>query len=191
MPVFTQRMTLEEYLNYDDESDNRYELVNGELIVMPSESDLNQRIAMLLLSYFLRYGIPYYCLRIGLEIAVSGTLATVRLPDLVILSEEAASALEGASRSIITFDLMPPRLVIEVVSPNQENRDYRDKRFEYAARGISEYWIVDPLQQQITILSWVDGLYEDSIYQGSESIVSPELGTLELTAEQILKAGGG
>ena len=191
MPVFTQRMTLEEYLNYDDESDNRYELVDGELIVMPSESDLNQRIAMLLLSYFLRYGIPYYCLRIGLEIAVSGNLATVRLPDLVILSEEAASALEGASRSIITFDLMPPRLVIEVVSPNQENRDYRDKRFEYAARGISEYWIVDPLQQQITILSWVDGLYEDSIYQGSESIVSPELGTLELTAEQILKAGGG
>jgi len=191
MPVFTQRMTLEEYLNYDDESDNRYELVDGELIVMPSESDLNQRIAMLLLSYFLRYGIPYYCLRIGLEIAVSGNLATVRLPDLVILSEEAASALEGASRSIITFDLMPPRLVIEVVSPNQENRDYRDKRFEYAARGISEYWIVDPLQQQITILSWVDGLYEDSTYQGSESIVSPELGTLELTAEQILKAGGG
>jgi hypothetical protein len=191
MPVFTQRMTLEDYLNYDDESDNRYELVDGELIVMPSESDLNQRIAMLLLSYFLRYGIPYYCLRIGLEIAVSGNLATVRLPDLVILSEEAASALEGASRSIITFDLMPPRLVIEVVSPNQENRDYRDKRSEYAARGISEYWIVDPLQQQITILSWVDGLYEDSIYQGSESIVSPELGTLELTAEQILKAGGG
>jgi Uma2 family endonuclease len=189
MPVFTQRMTLEEYLNYDDGTDNRYELVNGELIVMPSESDLNQRIAMLLLSYFLRYGIPYYCLRIGLEIAVSGTLATVRLPDLVILSEEAASALEGASRSIITFDLIPPRLVIEVVSPNQENRDYRDKRSEYAARRVSEYWIVDPLQQQITILSWVDGLYEDSIYQGSESIVSPELGTLELTAEQILKAG--
>ena len=76
MTVSTQRLTLEEYLNYDDGTDTRYELVNGELVEMPSESDLNQRIAMLLLAYFLKLGIPHYCLRIGLEIAVSGTWAT-------------------------------------------------------------------------------------------------------------------
>ena len=189
MQVSTQPMTLEEYLNYDDGTDTRYELVNGELVAMPSESDLNQRIAMLLLAYFLRNGIPHYCLRIGLEIAVSGTFATVRLPDLVVLSEAAAAALEGSSRSIITHDLPPPRLVIEVVSPNQENRDYRHKRSEYADRGIREYWIVDPIQQQVTVLEWVDGLYEDELYQGSEHIVSSEFGTLELTAGQILKGG--
>jgi Uma2 family endonuclease len=108
---------------------------------------------------------------------------------LVVLSEAAAAALEGASRSIITYDLPPPRLVIEVVSPNQENRDYRHKRSEYAARGIREYWIVDPIQQQVTVLEWVDGLYEDELYQGSEHIVSSEFGTLELTAEQLLKGG--
>ena len=189
MTVSTQRMTLEEFLNYDNGTDTKYELVNGELVEMPSESDLNQRIVMLLLAYFLRYGIPYYYLRIGLEIAVSGALATVRLPDLVVLSEAAATALEGASRSLITYDMPPPRLVVEVVSPNQENRDYRHKRSEYAAREIAEYWIVDPIQQQVTILAWVDGLYEDKVYQGSERIISPELGTLELTAEQIVKGG--
>jgi Uma2 family endonuclease len=106
---------------------------------------------------------------------------------LVVLSEAAAAALEGASRSIITYDLPPPRLVIEVVSPNQENRDYRHKRSEYAARGIQEYWIVDPIQQQVTILEWVDGLYEETIYRGSDRLISPELGGLELTAEQVLK----
>lgn len=189
MKVSTQPMTLEEFLNYEDGTDTRYELVNGELVEMPSESDLNQRIVMLLLAYFLRNGISYYYLRIGLEIAVSGALATVRLPDLVVLSEAAATALEGASRSIITHDMPPPRLVVEVVSPTQENRDYRHKRSEYAARGIAEYWIVDPIQQQVTILAWVDGLYEDKVYQGSEPIISPELGTLELTAEQIVKGG--
>lgn len=189
MLVSIQPMTLEEYLNYDDGTDTRYELVNGELVAMPSESDLNQRIVMLLLAYFLRCGIPHYCLRIGLEIAVSGSLATVRLPDLAVLSEAAASALEGASRSIITHDLPPPRLVVEVVSPNQENRDYRHKRSEYAARGIREYWIVDPIEQQITVLAWVDGLYEDAIYRGSDRLVSPELGILELTAGRILNGG--
>jgi Uma2 family endonuclease len=180
-------MTLEAYLNYDDGTDTRYELVNGELVAMPTEIDLNRRIAMFLLAYFLRNGIPHYCLGIGIEIAVSGIFATVRLPDLVVLSEAAAAALEGASRSIITYDLPPPRLVIEVVSPNQENRDYRHKRSEYAARGIQEYWIVDPIQQQIMILQWVDGLYEEAVYRGSDRLISPELGGLELTAERVLK----
>ncbi len=189
MTISTQPMTLEDYLAYDDGTDNRYELVNGELVAMPSESDLNQRIAMFLLTYFLRSGIPHYDLRIGLEIAVSGVLATVRLPDLVVLSEAALASLEGASRSIITHDMPPPRLVVEVVSPNQESRDYRHKRSEYAARGIPEYWIVDPMQGLVLVLEWVDGLYEDKIYRGDSRIISPELGPLQLTAEQIL--GGG
>ncbi len=45
-------------------------------------------------------------------------------------------------------------LVVEVVSEGEENR-YRDlvtKREEYAAAGISEYWIVDPQERQITVL---------------------------------------
>jgi Uma2 family endonuclease len=187
MSVAASRMTLEEYLNYDSGTEARYELVNGELVEMPSESDLNQRIATFLLAYFLRSGIPYYCLRIGLEIAVSGTFATVRLPDLVVLSEDAAAALEGASRSLITYDMPPPRLVVEVVSPNQANRDYRHKRSEYAARGILEYWIVDPIAQQVTVLTWVDGLYEDRVYKGRDYIISSELGTLDLTADQAMQ----
>lgn len=123
-----------------------------------------------------------------LEISVSGVFATVRLPDLVVLSEAAAAALKGASRSIITQDMPPPRLVIEVVSPNQENRDYRHQRSEYAARGIAEYWIVDPIQSQITILEWVDGLYEDRVYRAKEPLISPEFGGLDLTVEQILQS---
>lgn len=38
---------------------------------------------------------------------------------------------------------------VEVVSPGQENRNYRYKRSEYAVRGVVEYWIVEHLMQQI------------------------------------------
>jgi Uma2 family endonuclease len=49
MTIATNRqMTLEEYLNFDDGTDTRYELVNGELVEMPSESDLNNVIAIFL-----------------------------------------------------------------------------------------------------------------------------------------------
>ncbi|MFP4123533.1 MAG: Uma2 family endonuclease [Coleofasciculus sp.] len=192
MTITSKKMTLEEYLNYNDGTDTQYELVNGELIVMPPESDLNQRIVMFLLSHFLQQGIPSYRLRIGAEIVVSGSRATTRLPDLIVLSEELATALEGASRSTIMIDMPPPQLVVEVVSPGRENadRDYRYKRSEYAARGIAEYWIVDPIQQQVTVLEWVEGLYEERVFQGNQQIISPMLPDLDLTSERVINAGG-
>lgn len=188
MTVTSLKMTLAEFINYDDGTDTKYELENGELIPMPAESDLNQRIASFLFAMFLTLGIPSYRLRIGLEVAVSGARASVRLPDLVVLSEELATALEGASRSIVLMDMPQPDLVVEVVSPNQEKRDYRYKRTEYAARAISEYWIVDPILERVTVLEWLEGLYEEKVYTGDEAIVSPMLGNLELTAVQILQA---
>ncbi|GAB4196343.1 MAG: Uma2 family endonuclease [Coleofasciculaceae cyanobacterium] len=189
MSVAAKPMTLEDYLNYDDGTDTRYELVNGELIAMPPESNLNNQIASFLFATFLQIGIPYYCLRIGAQIAVSGARATAREPDLMVLSEEAAAALDGATQCLITHDMPPPLLVVEVVSPQQENRDYRHKRTEYAGRHILEYWIVDPIAQKVTVLEWVDGLYEEQVYQGEQPIISPRLSSLKLTAARVLTAG--
>jgi Uma2 family endonuclease len=69
--------------------------------------------------------------------------------------------------------------VIEVVSPGVTNRsrDYRHKLTEYAARGIPEYWIVDPETQQILVCEWIDGRYENRVFEGEqrlESRVIPE-----------------
>jgi Uma2 family endonuclease len=54
VPATRRRMTLEEYLTYDDGTDTRYELANGELVEMPSESDLNNAIAIILIAAFLQ-----------------------------------------------------------------------------------------------------------------------------------------
>jgi Uma2 family endonuclease len=187
MTISAQKMTFEEFLSYDDDSDQRYELENGELIAMPSESDLNQRIASFLFAFLLNLGIPSYRLRIGIELAISGVRASVRVPDLAVLSEEGTTALAGARRSLVSIDMPPPLLVVEVVSPNQEKRDYRYKRSEYAARGIGEYWIVDSMQAQIVVLEWVEGLYEEQIFTANETIVSPQLGRLDLRVDQVLQ----
>ncbi|MBE9102127.1 Uma2 family endonuclease [Vacuolonema iberomarrocanum] len=183
----SQKMTLEEYLNYDDGTETLYELVNGELVEMPPESERNRRIAMFLLVYFAQQGIPSQRLTMKTEIVVSGSRATTRFPDVMILSEELETALQGARRSTVMPEMPPPLLVVEVVSPGQENRDYRYKRSEYAARGIGEYWIVDPMQQTVTVLEWVEGLYEETLYEGDRPIFSPLFGNLNLTASQVLQ----
>jgi Uma2 family endonuclease len=186
MTVAIQKMTLEEFLAYDDGTDNLYELERGKLISVPLESEINHRVAMFLMAYLLQRGIPFYRLTMKTEIAVSGSRVSVRVPDLVLLSAELATVMEGATRSIVLMDMPPPSLVVEVVSPKQENRDYRYKRSEYAARGIGEYWIVDPIQGKVTVLEWVEGLYEEQVYTGDNLIVSPLLGDLDLRVDRVL-----
>jgi Uma2 family endonuclease len=187
MAVAVLKMTFEEFLNYDDGTDTLYELENGELLAMSAESEINRRIAMFLVAHFLKLEIPPYRLTMKTEVVTSGQRTSVRVPDLIVLSEEGATALEGATRSMILMDMPPPLLVVEVVSPNQEKRDYRYKRSEYAARGIAEYWIADSRQAQVTVLEWVEGFYEERVYTGDEKIISPLLGELELSATQVLQ----
>jgi Uma2 family endonuclease len=189
MIVATQRlMTLEEFLNFDDGTDTRYELVNGELVEMPSESDVNNIIAVFLLIEFSRF-VPARLLRRGTEVVTSGFRSTARIPDLMVLTEESANALAGSKRSILLADMPPPALVIELVSPGtaNEQRDYRYKRSEYAARGIAEYWLIDPHQAQVMVLTLVDGLYEEQVFKGGDRLISPTFPTLELTAAQVLQ----
>jgi Uma2 family endonuclease len=180
-------LTFEEYLAYDDGTDTRYELVDGELVEMPTESTENCQIAKFLLFELAKYvSIALLNLK-DIEIEVSGRRAKVRLPDLVVLSEEGYVVLQGNLRNIITREMPPPILIVEVVSPGGENRtrDYRHKRTEYAARGIAEYWIVDPEERKITVCQWVDGQYEDRVFAGEAQIASTVILGFQLTAEQI------
>jgi Uma2 family endonuclease len=188
MTTATTRLTLEEYLAYDDGTDNRYELVDGKLIVMPPETDRNNLISLYLLSEFLKL-VPIQLIRHkDTEIVVTGNRTRVRLPDLMILTEELLAAI-GGRRATITPDMPSPTLVVEVVSPGKanEDRDYRYKRSEYAARGILEYWIVDPQHEKITVLSLVDGLYEETVFEGSQAIISTVLPHFHASVSKILR----
>jgi len=189
-----RRMTFEEYLNYDDGTDTRYELVNGVLVEMGAESTINTQIAMFLVATFLQMGIPYYRLGIKQQIAVSSREVTARDPDLIVHSYESVEAIEGLKQALLYANMPAPALVIEVVSPGEPgeknyDRDYIEKRREYAARGISEYWLIDPHHQVVLVLRLQGKFYQEQRFTGAMAIASPTFPNLSLTAEQILKAG--
>ncbi len=187
----SQCLTMEEYLAYDDGTDTRYELVNGELTVMPPESQVNASIAKFLFFELAKYLSLTLLSFKDTEIEVSGKRATCRLPDLMVHSEASRSALVGAKRATLTREMPPPALVVEIVSPGEDNRnrDYRYKHTEYAARGITEYWIIDPEPQQVTVCLWVEGKYEDRVYRGETPIQSTVVTEFNLSADQILAFG--
>jgi len=179
-------LTFDAYLAYDDGTDTRYELVDGELIEMPPESPENLNLARFLLIQILKH-LPLERVVYNTEVEVSGRRVRCRVPDLLIHSEESLAALSGATRATITRDMPPPALVIEVVSPGDANRirDYRYKRTEYAARAIAEYWIVDPEERQVTVCQWVEGQYEDILVEGDKPICSAVIPALKLTVNQL------
>ena len=187
--------TIEEYLTYDDGTDTRYELVNGELVEMAPENPLNPVVASFLFAAFLGLGIPYYRLVIGHQIATTSAKVTARQPDLIVHTEESAAAILSGGKLLMP-EMPPPMLVVEVISSSENdkrsyNRDYVEKPKEYAARGIPEFWQIDPDKGRkvVIVLTLKDGAYQSREFRGSDRVVSLTFPDLQLTAEQILRAG--
>jgi Uma2 family endonuclease len=195
MTVATQRrMSLEEYLTYDDGTDTRYELVDGVLVAMGTESTINTRIAVFLIMAFARLGLAADRVGIKQKIQVDSDYVSARDPDLMIHSEASSSAIEGRKEACLYRYEPNPLIVIEVVSPGNEEsdnyqRDYVQKRSEYAARRIGECWLIDPVRQVVLVLRLVGDLYEETCFVGSQAIVSPAFPGLNLMAAQVLAAG--
>ena len=188
-PLMTQAkqrfLSFDEYLSYDDGTENLYELFNGELIEVPPESGFNVEIATFLLIQFASILGHQRVRGHGLELEVRGEPKN-RYPDFAIIREEHIQLLR--QRNTIRLSMAPPLLVVEVVSPGdlQRDRDYIAKRMQYQDREISEYWIVDPQLESVLVLTLAGDRYiESGTFQGSGAIQSPQFGTLHFTPAQI------
>ena len=79
-------------------------------------------------------------------------------------------------------------LVMEVVSPDDPNRDYVRKRVDYALAGIPEYWIVDPLQARIVVLTLFDGAYvEHGTFVSGQIVTSNRFPGLSVAVDEVWK----
>ncbi len=178
--------SFEEYLAYDDGSEQLYELFNGELIPVPPESGENVQCATRLLLQFAALVGSDRVRGHGLELEVRGEPKN-RYPDFTVIRQEHVALLK--SRNTIRLTMPPPILVAEVVSPGavQRDRDYIAKRSQYQDLGIAEYWIIDPQTQAITVLQMTaQGYTEAGVFQGHQPIASPNFPALQLTPNQIL-----
>ena len=185
-----RRMSLAEYLEYDDGTDRWYELEDGLLIDMSGENPLNSRIAVMLLFLFHDLGIARQLLSIGHQVEVRSSYATCRQPDFMIHTVESDAALRGDDK-VLYLGLPSPLLVVEVASSTLTNstsrkRDYEQKPREYADRGIPEMWIVDPDRAWVQVGTLVDGVYQFQTFEGEAAIVSSTFPELNLTAAIVL-----
>lgn len=141
MPVIsTAKMTARQFLVIgEDPPGVRLELVNGEVAVSPSplprHSFVDQQLSRIV-------GNHVEDNDLGLILRDTDTIFgehDVRRPDLIYFAKERAH-LVHEDRAI---DGMPD-LCAEIISPSSGTIDRKDKFQQYAAGGVSFYWIVDP-----------------------------------------------
>ena len=177
--------TFAEYLQYEDNSEELYELFNGELVEMPPESGFNYQIANRL---FFVFALMLGTDRVrghGLELETRGEPKN-RYPDLTIIREEHIQLL--SKRNTILLTMPSPLLVIEVVSPGeiQRERDYIAKRSQYQDCEIPEYWIVDPQTQTILVLELQGNMYTAiGTFSNNDLVKSPLFSQLNLKVSEV------
>ena len=195
MTLATDRqMTLQEFLKYDDGTENRYELVDGVLVEMGAESTTNTIIAGFLFGFLIQMGLPSYRIGFKQKIEVASRYVTARDPDLIVHTEESFQAIDERSEACLHYGEPNPLIIVEVVSPGDETkdnyqRDYVQKPGEYAGRRIGEFWRVDPERKWVQIGILISGHYQFTTFRGDDVIVSPAFPALKLTAIQVLRAG--
>lgn len=171
--------------NYDDylllPEDKRYEILDGDLFMVPAPGIKHQRLSIALSAVLLKK-----LSRFGTVLAAPCDVLFSRedivQPDILFVRKE---------RSGIIGDLNiqgSPDLVVEILSPGTRQRDLEAKRKIYSKFGVSEYWIVDPEAETIEVLVWSEiGYITSGIYNKSGRICSPLLPNVKVSLSEIFQ----
>lgn len=141
-------ITVADLDNYPDDDGNRYEVIEGELLVSRAPGIPHQLVLL-----NLQVALSKYLTKDPIGRIVPGPGAVFSLfdaviPDLVFVTNERWTQIIADDRFVAA-----PDLVFEVVSPCRENRrrDVDLKRRLYGKYGVREYWIVDPEDRSVGI----------------------------------------
>ena len=160
-----QHCTEAEYLAI--ETNLLVEFSDGNIQVLPMPTDNHQAIVAFLFEALLMFVRPA---KMGVvrfaALKVKLREGKYRKPDVLFIKAENDVRRQNA------FWLWAD-LVMEVVSDENRAHDLETKRMEYASARIPEYWIVDPMLMEITVLKLAGAQYEQGgIYRQGDQAVS-------------------
>ncbi len=143
----------EEYLWLTDHTSRLIEFTDGYIEVLPMPTDEHQGVLDFLNDAVKRHVLPDGVVRFS-PLRVRLRDGKIREPDLLLLLDRHDP--RRSNRYWSGADL-----VMEVVSPDKPERDLVEKRRDYAEASIPEYWIVNPLNRTITVLTLDEGTYRE------------------------------
>lgn len=179
--VTTPKLTYQDYAAL--EGDERYELLDGELILVGSPNRDHQLVSVRLLTRmysFVEEKDLGWVLDAPFDVLFTDT--DVTQPDILFISREREHILTHANVQ------GAPDLIVEILSPSSSTRDWRNKRELYASHGVREYWIVDPTNRIVSILLLQDGVLEiEQTHTEDETATSTVLDGFTVSLDSIFQ----
>jgi len=159
----------QEYLLLTDSVKRRIEFTDGLLEPLPMPTDKHQNVLQFLFLAWFAFITPLGGKVHFAPLRVRIRPGKYREPDLLLV--KSAQDPRRRNRFWTGADL-----ALEVVSEDKPERDLIDKRHDYAEGKISEYWIVNPLTETITVLRLEDDAYvEHGVFRRGERAISATL----------------
>ena len=150
-----RKISYEEYMTLVEASDQRYELIDGEIYLLASPGFTHQVVVNEITGRFYNYfkGKPCRSLTAPFDVRLFGFATkfeedpNVVQPDVVVICDEEKVNADNKYEGI-------PVLIVEVLSPSTKGKDMAAKLNLYMKSGVREYWIVDAEAKSITRYSF-------------------------------------
>jgi len=148
------RMTADEYLALPEDLETRYELVDGVVTVTPSPTFGHQQIGLEIGRQIANFLVEHPIGGVAQKVDVKVGDDLVYRPDVLFV--------KGMPDDPFHRLKAPPDLVVEIASPSSREYDAEDKRRNYEAAGVPEYWLIDPVRREFCFLVLEDGAYREA-----------------------------
>lgn len=137
--------TEEQYLKLTDQTNHLIEFTDGVIEVLPRPTDKHQMILRVIFLALMAFVEPRGGRVLFAPLRVQVRPGKYREPDILLVRDAHDPRRQNAF-------WLGADLVVEIVSPDKPERDTEEKPLDYAEAGIPEYWIVNPLDETITVL---------------------------------------
>jgi Uma2 family endonuclease len=157
-----KRMTVEEFLQWEDGTDTRYELIDGQPVAMAPVGDPHGTMAGFLAT---RIGValqqrPGCFLKMDIGVRSPTRAANYYVPDLLV----ACGSVDRDRREV-----SDPVLIVEILSPSTETTDRRQKPPDYRLiSSVGEILLIDPrrvyaeVHRRLDAERWLTDLLRDA-----------------------------
>ena len=171
-----------QYLALTNQSNHLIEFTDGDIEVLPMPTDKHQMILRFVLLALMRFVEPLGGRVLFAPLRVQVRAGKYREPDILLVLDAQDPKRQDAF-------WLGADIVVEIVSPDDPERDTRIKRADYAEAQIPEYWIVNPLDETITVLALGGDTYaEHGIFRRGDSAASPLLLGFAVRVDEVFDA---
>lgn len=181
-----RRASYEEFLELTKDSEERYEYIDGEIYYLASPKTTHQKTLTELFGIFYNWFQGKKCAPLvapyDITLKRNPENTNVVQPDIMVICdlEEKLAAND--------YYMGVPALVVEILSEGTRSKDLIKKLDLYMSCGVKEYWIVNPINKEVTVYLFDDKNISSNItYRKPETAQSYIFSGLSVELERVFK----